>query len=296
MSTLLTDCGVLAQQQSSLCEQLGPDHNIGADEIEIKKVTVGANDGVSLKWSSTESGQRSFEVKIICGLSSLVGTATAGTDPVLEWTNPAVCDGPAGEAGPGDGPDAGGSSLEWGALTLIVLSVSGVLYVGGGSYRNKQAGAEGWDAMPNASFWSQLPGYVADGVYFSRMKLSAAHPSLEFLGPSGPRPSLAGSDEAASEAGQHSGKLNAGANRKGRGEYQALDEEAGGTAETTRLVGDGSSEPQVLLPQKGNGKRTGVGKGKSKPTSKPRVKAKANAKPKPKPPPSGRKPAASALE
>jgi hypothetical protein len=255
---------------------------------------VGANDGVSLKWSSTESGTRSFEVKIVCGPSSLVGTATAGTAPVLEWTNPAVCDGPVGGAGPGDGTVDGGSSLEWGALTLIVMSVGVVLYVGGGGYRNKQAGAEGWDAMPNGSFWSQLPAYVADGVYYSRMKVSAAHPSLEFVAPSGPLPSLAGGDEAADEAGQCGSKVGAGTSRKGRGEYQALDEEAGGTTEKTRLVGDGSSEPPVLLPQKGNGKRTGVGKVKSKPTSKARAKAKA--KPKPKPPSGGRKPGASALE
>lgn len=272
-----------------MCEQLGPDHNLNADEVEIKKVTVGADAGVSLMWSSTESGTRSFELKITCGPSSLIGTATAGNAPVIQWTHPSVCDGPIGGAGPG-GDDTGGS-LEWGVLALIAMTVSGVLYVGGGSYRNKQAGAEGWDVMPNASFWSQLPGLVADGVYFSRMKLSAAHPSLAFVAPSGLLPSLAAGGDEADELRDNAG---VGVRRKGRGQYETLGEELGGTSEKTRLVGDTSGEPPVLLPRKGTGKHASGRMVKTRGMTQVRTKAKP--KPKPKLPSGGRKPAAAALE
>lgn len=247
---------------------------------------MGAKDGVSLKWSSTESGTRSFELKIICGVSSLVGVATSGTAPVVQWENPSVCDGPIGGGGadPGNGPGTPDGSLEWGALTLIALTVSGVLYVGAGSYRNKQAGAEGWDAIPNASFWSQLPGYVADGVYFSRMKLSTAHSSLEFVAPSGPLPSVATDGDKTGDAlGRNGSKPRGGGKRKG---YETLDEEAGGTSERTSLVGSDTSEPgpAVLMPKRGKGSKAKAKVKKPKP------------KPKPKQPPKGRPAASSALE
>ena len=239
---------------------------------------MGTDDGVSLKWSSTESGTRSFELNIVCGSSSLVGTATAGNAPVVQWTNPSVCDGPIGGSGGGSPGDAGGNDgLEWGALTLIAMSVSGALYLGGGTYRNKQAGAEGWDAMPNASFWNQLPAYVADGVHFSRTKLSAAHSSLEFMAPSEPSPPDGGENALGTRAA-----------RKARRGYETLDEEAGGTSEKSSLVSDASSEPATLLPRRDPGKHNG--------TTKAKAKRKPKAKPKLKPPVSGRKPAASALE
>lgn len=278
------------------CEQLGPDYNIDPDQVTVAKVTVGIADGVSLKWGSTESGIRSFELKIICGTLSTVGTASGTTTaPIVEWTNPSVCDGPIESPSPSPGGGGGGGDgLEWGALTLIALSVSGVLYVGGGTYKNQREGLSGKEALPNLEFWATVPGLFADGVYFSRIKAGGAHPSLGFLTPSGDGPGGGG----------------------GGGSYEAVDEEAGGggrksagDSEKSGLIsaGDGTdADPPVLLP--GGSKSGGVKKtkasGKAGAAAAARAKAKGKAaakakksKPKPKPPPEkGRKPAGSALE
>ena len=274
----------------STCEQLGPDFNVDPDDVIVAKVTVGAADGVSLKWSSIESGARSFELKIICGTLSTVGTATGTTTaPIVQWTNPGVCDGPIESPSPAPGGGGDSEGLEWGALTLILLSVSGVLYVGGGTYNNtRQNGLSGKEALPNRDFWFSLPGYFADGVYFSRTKVGGAHPSLGFLTPSGDGPS-------------------------GGGSYEAVDEEAGGkkSSEKSGLIsaGDGTdADPPALLPGGSkSGSKKSKASGKAGAAAAARAKAKQakaskakKAKPKPKQEKdsskAGRKPAGSALE
>ena len=65
------------------CEQLGPDYNLNAASVVITKTTgAGSAQGVSLKWSSIESGARSFEVRIICSLTNVIGRASLSNNPV----------------------------------------------------------------------------------------------------------------------------------------------------------------------------------------------------------------------
>ena len=95
-----------------------------------------------------------------------------------------MCDGPLARIElPGDNVTSSG--LEWGALTLIVLTLSGAGYIGTGMYFNQKKGKQGTDLLPNTKFWSTLAGLVSAGVHFSRAKLGALHPSLAFVTPAG---------------------------------------------------------------------------------------------------------------
>jgi hypothetical protein len=283
---------------SSVCNQLGPDYNLDPDAVIVTKTSVGSAAGVSLKWSSTETGSYSLELKIICGPISTIGTATGTTSaPIIQWSSPAVCDGPVANPSPPPSGGGDGDGLEWGVMTLILLSVSGVLYIGGGTYKNqREHGLEGKEALPHIDFWVQIPGLFADGVYFSRMKIGNAHPKLEFLTPTGPGPSVDGGGS-------------------GSGSYSSVDEEAGGggsKSERSGLIraGDGTgADPPVLVPggSKSGGKKIKAvdkasAKAQAAAAAAARAKAKAAAK-KPKPkakpkaaPEKGRKPGSSALE
>ena len=264
------------------------------DDVEVKAVTVGTDSGVSLKWASTESGTRSFELKIICGTTSVVGPATSGNSPVVEWKNPGVCDGPT--PGGGGGGGGGDAALEWGAFTLIGLSVSAVLYLGGGTYsRQSKAGNSGTacfsglssESLPNAEFWGSLPAYVRDGVRFSRTQIGSVHPALSWIAPSDK-----GEYEDVEKAGLVKGSDGQSADAKEGGE---------GGSEEGRSSRRGRKEPAKKggrEPVKKGGKEQEKGRGGGGGEGRRQKRPKGN-KPKPKPRPAapgGRPPSKSAME
>ena len=64
-------------------------------------------------------------------------------------------------------------------MTIIVLSTGLVYLLGGLVYQIKVNNAEGWDRLPHASFWRELPGLVGDGCRYS---LYLAHSALASCG------------------------------------------------------------------------------------------------------------------
>jgi hypothetical protein len=63
--------------------------------------------------------------------------------------------------------------MSFGGIFLIILAVCVPLYVGGGClYNRKQKGTTGFDSMPNAGFWRDLPSLVKEGGGFAVGKVT----------------------------------------------------------------------------------------------------------------------------
>jgi len=66
----------------------------------------------------------------------------------------------------------GGSGISGGSIFLIVLFGGIILYFLGGVLFNKfQQQKEGIEVIPNVEFWKEVPGYLLDGVMFTKSKI-----------------------------------------------------------------------------------------------------------------------------
>jgi hypothetical protein len=86
----------------------------------------------------------------------------AGTDQaVIEWRTFYVC------------PAHQNAGVSIGGLFLIASSLAGVIYLAGGVAYNRNKGHSGVENLvPQYEQWSQLPGLVAEGWWFTRVTLS----------------------------------------------------------------------------------------------------------------------------
>jgi len=101
-------------------------------------------------------------LRLTCGSEDMIQVdETNQCEFIIEFVNKATCKG----AGFDD-------DLSGGAIFLIVLMVSAVLYVGVGcGICYKKYEKRGLDACPHKDFWFALPGLVKDGVVFSIGKI-----------------------------------------------------------------------------------------------------------------------------
>lgn len=140
------------------CQQLGP----GA-EITSGMTPTSLAAGLSLRYLWL---QRGITINLICdeGLQGQVTTPdrAVGTElPTVEWRTFVVC------------PANQGFGLSLGAAILIFLSVGGGVYICGGVGYNHSKGHSGVDNLvPQYDLWSQIPGLMSDGLYFTRVHLS----------------------------------------------------------------------------------------------------------------------------
>ncbi|XP_068693839.1 uncharacterized protein [Montipora foliosa] len=74
----------------------------------------------------------------------------------------------------GGGDEGPTSALSVGSILLILFFPGIFLYCVVGALINKGAGKTGKDMMPNAKFWSDLPGLIADGFSFVLAKITCS--------------------------------------------------------------------------------------------------------------------------
>ena len=76
------------------------------------------------------------------------------------------------------------SGLSVGSLFLILSSVAAVVYVFGGVAYNRNKGHSGVENLvPQYDQWSQVPGLVAEGIWFTRWTLSQSIGACSCLAP-----------------------------------------------------------------------------------------------------------------
>jgi len=168
------------QQAGSIVTSCGNLNQMSFDSIG------GGRTGVVVKYSGGRSCEvppyapRSTEIVIECDRGAGQGTILEATEPstcnyLLRMKSAIACPkgsddtGGAGDGGDGQ-PNKGG--LDGGWIFIIIFFVVIIVYVAGGILiRRKYYQAEGADAIPNYSFWSQLPGLAKDGVSFTISKI-----------------------------------------------------------------------------------------------------------------------------
>jgi len=65
-----------------------------------------------------------------------------------------------------NGPVSGGT------IVIIVIFVGALMYVGIGVAVNRfHFQKEGIELIPNVDFWKETPGYISDGVLFTKDKI-----------------------------------------------------------------------------------------------------------------------------
>ena len=197
------------QSTSPRCEYMGQDALTG---VPLVVTDLADGNGISIAYTDTV---RTMTLNIRC--ETPYGTAPAPLGPgsgsnniVLNWANAVVC-----TAGGGNG---------W--LIVILMGVAAGVYVGGGIGYVKRQSPDAPIALethPHIHLWREVPGLVADGIYFTRVKLSSNVEFLAFLAPK---------DAPLSKS------------------YTEIDEgSAGGSGETTLLNprgGAGTSKPRPV--------------------------------------------------
>lgn len=161
----------------ALCQQLGP---ASPSLLTVTKIGGDAENGVQLVFSHNTY---TMTLNVACDESlrnqdPVFTPPTSGAAAIeIGWASFYAC--PGHQTG-GDGA--------WGWTFLILTSVAGVLYAGGGWYYNhRQKSLNGKEALPHLDFWTiTLPEHVKAGIYFTRMELSTRFPNqLSFLRPTG---------------------------------------------------------------------------------------------------------------
>ena len=197
---------------SPICLSLGSD--TAADNIEVTKINGAAANGVRIKFAQENPSSGSLQIDLVraalllCGVAQLHSKAApkgVSDLPVCIVCASQQCDGTARGAATQPEPPAYQTEAttvwptfyscpahqnragDWGWPLLILLSVSGVLYVGAGyGYNYKMKGGE--VSHPHSHHWQvakdQGPGLVMDGIFFTRCQLSDKVGFLSFLAPS----------------------------------------------------------------------------------------------------------------
>jgi hypothetical protein len=110
------------------------------------------------------SASRKIDVRLTCGApGTQLQTAATQLETMkyqVQVTDPSLCM---------QVPPPPATGLSKGSLFLILFAVSGIVYVGGGSwynvkYRQMEPGSA---AIPQVEYWRELPGLVRDGMAFS---------------------------------------------------------------------------------------------------------------------------------
>jgi len=151
----------------------GGDASLGqATTLQLGPITGFTGQGLTGSFVGGDEG-RSFEIDFKCdktkgkGMPEYLTQTGTPVHYVLQWFTEFACE-PA--KAPGGGGDGGSSDdgLSGGSIFLIILLVSVVVYFVGGIVVNKFVRkTEGVaDTIPNAGFWSSIPGLVRDGFKY----------------------------------------------------------------------------------------------------------------------------------
>jgi hypothetical protein len=236
----------------ALLHNMGPDLNAGGS-LAVAKLDPDAETGVAITYTS---GFYTLTVNLRCDetlASGTVGTPTAPaacvtpTAPVvIDWNTHFSC-----RSARGHPFNSAGLSFGW--TFIILFSVSGVLYVGGGygyDYQQKKGDPSAAPPVhPHTELWKKLPPLVSEGWFFTRLSLSERFEFLRFLDP----------------VGNDDWKPSDGGGKKG---YQQIDSNGkhGGSDKA------GGSKPPIKSPARG-GKKAPPPMSKPKPVARPQAEA-----------------------
>ena len=140
--------------------------------------------GDSSPGCATASGQREITITFTCldhgfpaSFSNVVESPACSY--TANFASCGACVGGCGAApspggGPSPGPAGAGGGMSFGGIFLVLIAVLAPLYVVGGcAYNHKQKGTSlGFDSMPNAGFWRDLPSLVKEGGGFAISKVT----------------------------------------------------------------------------------------------------------------------------
>jgi hypothetical protein len=138
--------------------------------------------GDSSPGCATASGQREVTITFTCQATGPASFSNVVESPACSYISSfascGACPGGCGAApspggGPSPGPAGAGGGMSFGGIFLVLIAVLAPLYVGGGClYNRKQKGTTGFDSMPNAGFWRDLPSLVKEGGGFAISKVT----------------------------------------------------------------------------------------------------------------------------
>ena len=138
--------------------------------------------GDSSPGCATASGQREITITFTCQASGPASFSSVVESPACSYTAnfascgacPEGCGSAPSPFSPIPGPAGAGGGMSFGGIFLVLIAVLAPLYVVGGcAYNHKQKGTSlGFDSMPNAGFWRDLPSLVKEGGGFAISKVT----------------------------------------------------------------------------------------------------------------------------
>ncbi|XP_059165124.1 cation-dependent mannose-6-phosphate receptor-like [Physella acuta] len=150
---------------AAACKKVGSDYSLMGKQT----TAVWSYTGFYPMVTYTTSDGKKTEVMFICDAAKttpqldVIGEVTPGTLSMNLWSN-CACANTCKRTDPI--PD--GSSLTPGSIMLIIFFVLLFVYFSGGMMVNYvRTKGTGRELVPNLSFWSLLPGLIADGFKFS---------------------------------------------------------------------------------------------------------------------------------